>query len=192
MDNNNSKDLSLDPATTVVQGTMIKSIKDAQQFGAMMNPFAQPIDLRKIVEKVFLDESFKNSKEDLFRIIGDLVLERLDQLLEKDTDEIVRILIENKLFKDENTGLKQQIDNLNNRIDKQQKIIDLLELRIKSLEFHQQPISIPSPYTKPWEDFPNIGGTGTIAYNTVPHTGEVLSCDDNAEKTTDQIPPKAL
>ena len=191
MDNNNSKDLSLDPATTVVQGTMIKSIKDAQQFGAMMNPFAQPIDLRETVEKIFSDESFKKSKEDLFRIIGDLVLERLDQLLEKDTDEIVRILIENKLFKDENTGLKQQIDNLNYRIDKQQDIIELLEHRLQMIEFRQQPISIPSPYspyTRPWkDDIFNGGGTGTIAYNTIPHTGEVL-----AEKTTDQIPPKAL
>jgi len=75
----------------------------------------------------FLNEGKIDKEKELIDLVSRLVMERIDELLDKDTDEIVRILIENKLFQDENTGLKKHITEL------EEKINDLT-VRLNALE----------------------------------------------------------
>ena len=79
--------------------------------------------------KNYLEKEQLKRQEELIDEVGKLILDRLDHLLDKDTDELVRILIENKLFRDENTGLKKIIDGLEERISSLERQILLFEAR---------------------------------------------------------------
>jgi len=85
-------------------------------------------DIFNGVSEEWLKSNYKFVKEsDLIDMVSKLIIDRLDQLLDEDTDKIVRILIENKLFQDENTGLKKQITGLEKKIEELAARVCLLE-----------------------------------------------------------------
>lgn len=67
------------------------------------------------VEKIFKSKELEKETE-MIELVRKLVLERVEELLDGKIDDIVKILVENKLFEDENIGLKKQVEDLNNRI----------------------------------------------------------------------------
>lgn len=67
------------------------------------------------IEKIFKSKELEKETE-MIELVRKLVLERVEELLDGKIDDIVKILVENKLFEDENIGLKKQVEDLNNRI----------------------------------------------------------------------------
>ena len=76
----------------------------------------------------YLKEGMLDKEKEMIDLVGKLIMERLDQLLDKDTDELVRILLENKLFQDENGKLMDRIHALEEQVS-------ILTARIQSLEW---------------------------------------------------------
>jgi hypothetical protein len=76
----------------------------------------------------YLKEGMLDKEKEMIDLVGKLIMERLDQLLDKDTDELVRILLENKLFQDENGKLMDRIHVLEEQVS-------ILTARIQSLEW---------------------------------------------------------
>lgn len=87
--------------------------------------YSESIDFSTLEE--WLKSGKLDHEKDLIDLVGKMIMERLDQLLDEDTDKLVRILVENKLFKDENTGLRKEIAELNSKIDE-------LEARLSAVE----------------------------------------------------------
>lgn len=75
----------------------------------------------------WLESGKLDHEKDLIDLVGKMIMERLDQLLDEDTDKLVRILVENKLFKDENTGLRKEITELKSRIDELEARLSVVE-----------------------------------------------------------------
>lgn len=114
----------------------------------------------------FLNEGKIDKEKELIDLVSRLVMERIDELLDKDTDEIVRILIENKLFQDENTGLKKHITEL------EEKINDLT-VRLNALENKENNGRYDGGDRLNWYTAsPNTGGWTTITATatTVPNS----------------------
>lgn len=75
----------------------------------------------------YLKEGMLDKEKEMIDLVGKLIMERLDQLLDKDTDEIIKILVENKIFEEENGKLWDRVHELENRIDELNRHIIFLE-----------------------------------------------------------------
>ena len=75
----------------------------------------------------YLKEGMLDKEKEMIDLVGKLIMERLDQLLDKDTDEIIKILVENKIFEEENGKLWDRVHELENRIDELNRRIIFLE-----------------------------------------------------------------
>jgi hypothetical protein len=96
----------------------------------------------------YLKEGMLDKEKEMIDLVGKLIMERLDQLLDKDTDELVRILLENKLFRDENGKLMERIHDLESQVS-------ALTARVQTLEWQDTKLNqIKQDGERLWRDIP--------------------------------------
>ena len=91
----------------------------------------QGSSIGEIVEGIFKSKELEKETE-MIELVRKLVLERVEELLDGKIDDIVKILVENKLFEDENIGLKKQLEELNLKISRLEGIVDYLNAQVLS------------------------------------------------------------
>lgn len=148
----------------------------------------QGSSIGEIVEGIFKSKELEKETE-MIELVRKLVLERVEELLDGKIDDIVKILVENKLFEDENIGLKKQLEELNLKISRLEGIVDYLNAQVLNQQY------------KTYYGYGTTGtgtGTGDIVRNTGVTTtsGSPIGIDSSGNcislENTVQNSPKAL
>lgn len=146
----------------------------------------QGSSIGEIVEGIFKSKELEKETE-MIELVRKLVLERVEELLDGKIDDIVKILVENKLFEDENIGLKKQLEELNLKISRLEGIVDFLNAQALNQQY------------RTYYGYGTTGtGTGDIVRNTGVTTisGSPIGIDSSGNcislENTAQNSPKAL
>jgi len=136
----------------------------------------------------YLKEGMLDKEKEMIDLVGKLIMERLDQLLDKDTDEIIKILVENKIFEEENGKLWDRVHELENRIDELNRRIIFLESKDTQYSTNNDywttyPYTTTSSSWKSWKAAVPGDLTGTGEMVTLSTTsGPVTIQEENSEE----------